>query len=111
LRLTPADKRAHLDLVWSGQAISTEALASWETDPIRVGSEVGSLSVRDIVQRHGGEFWFERDRARQQAFFRFLLPLTSAREELDSSAFVQRAGRPGITTLTVSGYRTVARTR
>ena len=94
LRLTPADKRAHLDLVWSGQAVSTEALASWETDPIRVGSEIGSLSVRDIVQRHGGEFWFERDRARQQAFFRFLLPLASAQEELDSSAFLHHAGRP-----------------
>jgi DNA polymerase-3 subunit epsilon len=94
LRLTPADKRAHLDIVWSGQAISTEALASWETDPIRVGSEIGSLSVRDIVQRHGGEFWFERDRARQQAFFRFLLPLASAQEELSSSAFVRDAGRP-----------------
>jgi DNA polymerase-3 subunit epsilon len=94
LRLTPADRRAHLDLVWSGRAISTEALASWETDPIRVGSEIGSLSVRDIVQRHGGEFWFERDRARQQAFFRFLLPLASAQEELDSSAVTHHAGRP-----------------
>ena len=93
LRLTPADKRAHLDLVWSGQAVSTEALASWETDPIRVGSEIGSLSVRDIVQRHGGEFWFERDRARQQAFFRFLLPLASAQEELDTT-FPHHAGRP-----------------
>jgi DNA polymerase-3 subunit epsilon len=94
LRLRPADKRAHLDLIWSGQAISTEALASWETDPIRVGSETGSLSVRDIVQRHGGEFWFERDRARQQALFRFLLPLASAQEELDSTALARRAGRP-----------------
>jgi DNA polymerase III subunit epsilon len=94
LRLTPAESRAHLDLVWSGQAISTEALASWETDPIRVGSEIGSLNVREIVQRHGGEFWFERDRARQQAFFRFLLPLASAQEELNPSALVQNAGRP-----------------
>ena len=94
LRLRPADGRAHLDLVWSGEAISTEALASWETDPIRVGSEIGSLNVREIVQRHGGEFWFERDRARQQAFFRFLLPLASAQEELNSSAVVQNAGRP-----------------
>ena len=93
LRLTRADSRAHLDLVWSGQAISTEALASWETDPIRVGSEVGSLSVRDIIQRHGGEFWFERDRARQQAFFRFLLPLASAQEDVDASALAH-AGRP-----------------
>jgi DNA polymerase-3 subunit epsilon len=94
LRLSPADRRAHLDLVWSGQAISTEALASWETDPMRVGSEISSLSVRDIVQRHGGEFWFERDRARQQAFFRFLLPLASAQDELDSSALARHAGRP-----------------
>ncbi|HTN47872.1 MAG TPA: exonuclease domain-containing protein, partial [Burkholderiaceae bacterium] len=94
LRLRPADSRAHLDLVWSGQAISSEAMASWEIDPIRVGSEVGSLSVRDIVQRHGGEFWFERDRARQQAFFRFLLPLTSAQEELNAAAFARHAGRP-----------------
>ena len=94
LRLTPADGRAHLDLVWSGQAISTEALASWEIDPIRVGSEISSLSVRDVVQRHGGEFWFERNRARQQAFFRFLLPLASAQEEPDASALANRAGRP-----------------
>ncbi len=94
LRLTPADGRAHLDLVWSGHAISTEALASWEIDPIRVGSEISSLSVRDVVQRHGGEFWFERNRARQQAFFRFLLPLASAQEELDSSTLANRAGRP-----------------
>jgi DNA polymerase-3 subunit epsilon len=61
---------------------------------MRVGSELSSLSVRDIVQRHGGEFWFERDRARQQAFFRFLLPLASAQEELDSSDLLQGAGRP-----------------
>jgi DNA polymerase-3 subunit epsilon len=94
LRLTPAGSRAHLDLVWSGQAISTEALASWETDPIRVGSEMGSLNVREIVQRHGGEFWFERDRARQQAFFRFLLPPASAQEEPDPSVRVRDAGRP-----------------
>ena len=49
--------------------------------------------MRDIVQRHGGEFWFERDRARQQAFFRFLLPLASAQEELDTT-FPHHAGRP-----------------
>jgi DNA polymerase-3 subunit epsilon len=35
--------------------------------------------VRDVVQRHGGEFWFERERVRHQAFFRFLLPLAAER--------------------------------
>jgi DNA polymerase III subunit epsilon len=75
LRLQPAGGRAQLDLVWSGQAMSTETVMSWESEAMRVGERVSALSVRDVMQRHGGEFWFERDRVRQQAFFRLLLPL------------------------------------
>ena len=71
-----AGGRAHLDLVWTGQAMSTETVMGWELDPLPAepGSAGPALSVRDVVQRHGGEFWFERDRVRHQAFFRFLLP-------------------------------------
>ncbi len=46
----------------------------------RGSSDLSPLSVRDVVQRHGGEFWFERDPARQQQFFRFLLPLAAGGE-------------------------------
>ncbi|MES2718692.1 MAG: 3'-5' exonuclease [Pseudomonadota bacterium] len=78
LRLQPtAGGRAHLDLVWTGQAMSTETVMGWELDPLPgTSGDSGAppLSVRDVVQRHGGEFWFERDRVRHQAFFRFLLP-------------------------------------
>ena len=75
LRLQPSSGRAQLDLIWSGQAMSTETVMSWESEPMRFGTEVSPLSVRDVMQRHGGEFWFERDRVRHQAFFRCLLPL------------------------------------
>lgn len=76
LRLAPgAAGRAQLDLVWPGQAMSTETVLAWECEPMRLPGEASPLSVRDVMQRHGGEFWFERDRARGQAFFRFLLPL------------------------------------
>jgi DNA polymerase-3 subunit epsilon len=75
LRLSAADgHRARLDLVWAGQVMSTETVMHWEMDPISTGSETSLLTVRDVVQRHAGEFWFERDRVRHQAFFRFLLP-------------------------------------
>ncbi|MBI3155534.1 MAG: DNA polymerase III subunit epsilon [Burkholderiales bacterium] len=74
LRLQLVDARARLDLVWSGQAMSTETVMSWESDAMRAGDRVSALSVRDVMQRHGGEFWFERDRVRHQAFFRLLLP-------------------------------------
>ena len=86
LRLSAADEqRARLDLVWGGQAMSTETVMGWEMDAISTGQETTLLTVRDVVQRHGGEFWFERDRVRHQAFFRFLLPLapSAAAESMD----------------------------
>ena len=78
LRIGRVDARAHLDLVWTGTALSTETALSWESESMRFGSQTSLLSVRDVVDRHGGEFWFQRDRARQQAFFRFLLPVAAA---------------------------------
>lgn len=97
LRLSAAGgQRARLDLVWSGQAVSAQAVAAWETDAISTGQETSPLTVRDVVQRHGGEFWLERDRVGHQAFFRFLLsmaPATAAQETMEA-AFAHSASRP-----------------
>ncbi len=93
-RLGTKHQRAQLDLVWSGQAMSTETVMAWEMDPMRVGGEASPLTVRDVVARHGGEMWFERDRVRHQAFFRFLLPLADAREATAPSAPPPDESRP-----------------
>jgi DNA polymerase-3 subunit epsilon len=69
---------AHLDLVWTGPAMSTETVMGWESDAMRSGSGASPLTLREVVQRQGGEFWFERERVCHQAFFRFLLPLANA---------------------------------
>uniref|UniRef100_UPI0035685651 3'-5' exonuclease n=1 Tax=Hydrogenophaga sp. TaxID=1904254 RepID=UPI0035685651 len=97
LRLTLAaasEHRAQLDLVWSGQAMSTETVMSWEMDPMRLGNETVRLTVRDVVERHGGAFWFERERTRHQAFFRFLLPLADPQEQLEATHFLKSESRP-----------------
>ena len=95
LRLQAAgEARAHLDLAWTGQAMSTETVMGWETDPMRLGAETSPLTVRDVVQRHGGEFWFERERVRHLAFFRFLLPLARGSGEVDAATFVRSDSRP-----------------
>jgi len=95
LRLARADQdRTHLDLVWVGRAMSTETVMTWEMDPMRIGDESSPLTLREIVQRHGGEFWFERERVRHQAFFRFLLPLASEKPELEATTFVRSDSRP-----------------
>jgi DNA polymerase-3 subunit epsilon len=67
----------------------------WETEPMRIGDgDSSALSVRDVVQRHGAEFWFERERVRHASFFRFLLPLASAQPALDADTFVRSESRP-----------------
>ena len=71
---TPGDGKAWLDLVWPVQAMSTETVTAWETEPIVADGGASALTVRDVLERHGGTLWFERARARQEAFFRLLLP-------------------------------------
>ncbi len=95
LRLGTRDHlRCHLDLVWSGPAISSETVMGWEHDPMASAGETGTLTIRDVMNRHAGEFWFERERTRQRAFFRFLLPSATAASEQSSAAFVRSDSRP-----------------
>jgi DNA polymerase-3 subunit epsilon len=86
--------KAQLDLIWSGQAMSTETVMSWEMDPMKIGSETLRLMVRDVVERHGGAFWFERERVRHQAFFRFLLPLANPQEPAHEPTLAPGDSRP-----------------
>lgn len=97
LRLGPASGgqgKAQLDLIWSGQAISTETVMSWEMDPMTVGQDSVRLTVRDVVERHGGAFWFERERVRHQAFFRILLPLAQPQEPALAAELSPADSRP-----------------
>ncbi|MDP3224128.1 MAG: 3'-5' exonuclease, partial [Rubrivivax sp.] len=94
LRLAAADGKAQLDLVWAVQAMSTETVTAWETEDIKDGDEATPLTVRDVVQRHGGALWFERARVRQEAFFRFLLPLADETAPLQASVQLQHDSRP-----------------
>ena len=94
LRLLPGDGRyVYLDLVWVGHAMSTETVMGWEMDPMQLGAEHSTLSVRDVVQRHGGAMGFERERASHQAYFRFQLPQGSAQAPVLPTA-ARVASRP-----------------
>jgi len=94
LRLARAGNHAHLDLVWHGTVMSTETVMAWELDTIRVGEASTPLTVRDVVDRHGGAFWFERERSRHEALFRFLLPLAGAGASEAATQAAEQAGGP-----------------
>jgi DNA polymerase III subunit epsilon len=96
LRLARTERHAQLDLVWQGPAMSTETVIGWETEPMRVGADSIGLTVRDVVERHGGEFWFERERVRHAAFFRMLLPLAAQGAPLQGGDVVRSDSRPEV---------------
>ncbi len=94
LRLRAEGHRAQLDLVWPALPMSTETVMAWEIEPMSEplrhpmssGRAHSPLSVRDVVERHDGAFWFERDRVHQQQFLRFLLPLADGHGEAAPAA-------------------------
>ena len=105
LRLQPAaGDRVHLDLAWSGHAMSTDAALAWELAPVAPGGQASPLTVREVVQRHGGEFRFAPDSGSdhdvQRLCFRFLLPQAPAAAAADAAqerleaAFVRSDSRP-----------------
>lgn len=73
-RLTGAGRLAHLDLIWSGVVIGNETVLNWETDPMNAGGENSPLTLREVVERHGGELWFQREKLSHRSFFRILIP-------------------------------------
>lgn len=93
-RLSGAGRLLHLDLIWSGQAMSTETVMSWELEPMNFAGENSPLTVRDVIERHDGEMWLEREKVRHRAFFRILLPAALPQEQLDEAAFLKGDSRP-----------------
>jgi DNA polymerase III subunit epsilon len=93
-RLSGAGRLVHLDLIWSGQAMSTETVMHWELEPMQFAGEVSPLTVRDVIDRHDGEMWLEREKVRHRAFFRLLLPMAVPQQQIEAEAFLRGESRP-----------------
>jgi DNA polymerase-3 subunit epsilon len=93
-RLSSNGRLAYLDLIWAGQAMSSETFYTWEMEAMHVGGETSPLSVRDVIDRHGGEIWYEREKAAHRAFFRFVLPVATPEVDNDQEERTRGKGRP-----------------
>jgi DNA polymerase-3 subunit epsilon len=86
LRAVAEEGSVFMDLIWSGVLVSTEALHTWELEPMTVGDETTSLTLRDMLERHGGEIRYLREKAAHRAYFRLMLPAASAPVETSAAA-------------------------
>ena len=93
-RLSAEGKLAYLDLIWAGAAMSSETFYTWEMETMQVGGENSPLSLRDVIDRHGGEIWYQREKAAHRAFFRFVLPVATPEVVNEQDERGRGANRP-----------------
>ena len=76
-RLQHGAGHAQLDMAWQGVPMSSETAFTWQNDAFTLGGEDSPLSLAQVMERHGGEAWYQRDVPSQTNYFRLLLPLAS----------------------------------
>jgi DNA polymerase III subunit epsilon len=85
-RLTSSGRHAHLDLIWTGATMGSQTILTWETEPMILGGEASPLLLKDVIDRHGGEVWFQVEKATHRSYFRLLLPIAQPEEHAFSVA-------------------------
>ena len=75
LRAGATPSHAELDLAWRGDPVPDEVLAAWEAQPMTAGAAPAPLTLRDVLERHDGEIWQEREAPSGGCRLRMLLPL------------------------------------
>ncbi len=93
-RLSAAGRLAHLDLIWSGAVVASEVLLNWELDAMTVGGEDSPLTLRDVIERHDGEIWSQREKAAQRFYFRLLIPCATPQQAVAPEAVLHAQSRP-----------------
>jgi DNA polymerase-3 subunit epsilon len=90
--LAESSGRAQLDVLWLGPPMSSETSFALQSDPFTLGGEESPLTLAQLIERHGGAVWYQRDVPTQKAYFRFLLPLAPQRAAVRPQAAA--ASRP-----------------
>lgn len=76
LHARSAERFAEIDVSWRGAMVASEALSLWEVQPMQDGPVQSPLTIRDVLERHGGEVWFQAagEGGSRSDCFRFLVP-------------------------------------
>jgi DNA polymerase-3 subunit epsilon len=91
--LAEVGQLAHLDLIWTGAPLGTETTMAWQTDSLELGGEASPLTLKQIMDRHNAEIWYQIHKPSQREYFRIAMPLTRP-EESPTGAATGAESRP-----------------
>lgn len=75
LRIYDEDTQRIIALGWLGRRIAGATLSAWEDDPLTVGGEPSSMTLREILQLQKAQMVHDIDRATGTSALRLCLPL------------------------------------
>jgi DNA polymerase-3 subunit epsilon len=78
--LEAAGPLAHLDVIWTGAPIGSETTMAWQTDPMELGGEPSPLTLKQIIERHNAEMWYQIHKASHREYFRIAMPVARPEE-------------------------------
>ena len=89
--VTASSRHARIDVQWAGEQAPAASAMAWETEPLTAAGEASPLTLREVLERHRAEAWFESDAGASGGRFRLLLPLTEPVRAFRATA---QASRP-----------------
>jgi DNA polymerase III subunit epsilon len=92
LGLREAGRYARLDLCWEGEEPAEERLRAWVEEPFGDGGVGVASTVREVVERHGGEIFPQAEAG--AARVRLLLPVAEPATERPRPATTAASSRP-----------------
>jgi DNA polymerase-3 subunit epsilon len=78
--LDRSGRNAALDLRWRGRPLDADTLAAWEDEPLVSEGRRLPFTLREVLDRHGGEGWSQRDPDSGEGLIRLLLTIASGPE-------------------------------
>jgi len=78
--LEAAGQLAHLDVIWTGAPLGSETAMAWQTDSMNAGGEASPLTLKQIIERHNAEIWYQIHKVTHRECFRIAIPVTTPEE-------------------------------
>ncbi len=63
---------------------------AWQTDAMELGGEPSPLTLKQIVERHNAEMWYQIHKPSHREYFRIAMPVSRPEEAAWSSGAVGR---------------------
>lgn len=94
IELAAEDRFALLTMRWTGPPIDPALLHDWEQQPISMGGDGQVATLKEVIERHGGELWCQSDRTSGANSLSVQLPLAPSEHAPTTHVSDAAQGRP-----------------